>query len=348
MGRHPPSVMSSIPTHSISSHERSQTSQLIIENASCNDATTTNTSNYQSNINSLIQEQIPQAKPTVTGTVNQQTTTITIPSSPQNISNTNNTSISSGNEINTNQKVNIKSNSFSDNYSHLSPSEPNTPNHIINPHPTSSISLHSTHININSNLPMGSLITTKPVDSIRLYFNNINGARPYHDWTRRKAANHQLAELHVDIFGAADTNLDWSFQSCQIARTTCQLFFKNAVISTSSSSDHGKSDFQPGGTITAITGKWTGRCSHSIADKSGMGRWSGYMLQKANQKYVHIMTAYRPVSASNTGDSHTFYQQNWNIIRNTGNDNPDPPNNSFLTSVQKSCTYIPRAMTSSS
>jgi hypothetical protein len=55
-----------------------------------------------------------------------------------------------------------------------------------------------------------------------------------------------------------------------------------------------------------------------------MGRWTGYSLQASNNSQVHIITAYRPVSTS-AGSVHTFYQKNWNILRNTGTEVPDPP-----------------------
>jgi hypothetical protein len=132
----------------------------------------------------------------------------------------------------------------------------------------------------------------------------------------------------VDIFGAAETNIDWNAQSRQIVRHHCQRFFKNTLLATSSSTNHGSSDFQPGGTLTTVNGKWTGRSTAQISDSSGMGRWSGYSLQKSDSTAVHIITAYRPVKSTES-DSHTFFQQNWNIMRNQGNQKPDPSKQFF-------------------
>jgi hypothetical protein len=100
-------------------------------------------------------------------------------------------------------------------------------------------------------------------------------------------------------------------------------------VATSSSTDHAKTDFQPGGTLTAVTGKWTGRCFDTVKDKSGLGRWSGHSLQTSTTA-VHILSAYRPVQGSNDAANHTFYQQHWNILRDKGNPNPDPPKQFYI------------------
>jgi hypothetical protein len=234
--------------------------------------------------------------------------------------------------INNKTLVNIIENSASEINSNL----PLFDTHSTTPHPsincksTNSISTPSI-IPAKSNLPFGSLFTpVKSSSTIRFYFNNINGVRPYHDWTRLKAAVHTLSEFKVDIFGAAETNLDWTPQSKQIARNMCQSVYKNATITTSSSNDHGKTEYQPGGTLTVVTGKWTGRCSHQVTDKSGMGRWSGQVLQKSDNQLLYVVTAYRPVEVSSVTDSHTFYHQNWTILRNTGHQDPNPPKQFYL------------------
>jgi hypothetical protein len=171
---------------------------------------------------------------------------------------------------------------------------------------TPSISNITTSPSPKSNFPFGSLLSArKSPESIRFYFNNINGIRPYNDWTRWRSAIHTLFQLNVDIIGTAETNLDWTPASRNIARTTCQSFYQNAILTTSSSIDHAKTDFQPGGTLTTVTGKWTGRCFNTVTDKSGMGRWLGHSLQTSTNA-VHILSAYRPVQGSNDAANHTL------------------------------------------
>jgi hypothetical protein len=126
-------------------------------------------------------------------------------------------------------------------------------------------------------------------------------------------------------------------QTRQVARSICQSLYRNAVLSTSSSKDHGKSDFQLGGTVTTVTGRWTGRCTQQIQDKTGMGRWSGHTLTKSDQTFLHVLTAYRPVAVTTVSDSHTFFQQNWKILSQSGHMNPDPPKQ-FFTDLGKEIT----------
>jgi hypothetical protein len=54
-----------------------------------------------------------------------------------------------------------------------------------------------------TNLPFGDLLLAhKPPDSIRFYFNNLNGICPYNDWHRWRSGNKTL-------FGVAETYIDW-------------------------------------------------------------------------------------------------------------------------------------------
>jgi hypothetical protein len=180
------------------------------------------------------------------------------------------------------------------------------------------------------NLPYGDPITLhKPDTAIRLYFNNGNGIRPYQDWTRFRAACHKLHEMQIDIFVIAETNLDWNTQLTSTARRICQQHYHNAIIATSSSRDHGASDFHPGGTMTAVTGKWSGRSVGSISDSHGLGRWSGVSLRCSHGHAVHILSAYRPVESHSNDTSHTFLQQHRNLLRQAGQAKPDPPKQFF-------------------
>jgi hypothetical protein len=64
--------------------------------------------------------------------------------------------------------------------------------------------------------------------------------------------------MGVGIFGCDETNLEWQQTNTRIATAKLWKQFNNAMFSTSSSIDVGPSDYQPGSTLTAITGKWTG------------------------------------------------------------------------------------------
>jgi hypothetical protein len=195
------------------------------------------------------------------------------------------------------------------------------------------VSEHTTVIPRKDNFPFGDLLTVvKNDDSLRIYLQNANGIRPYSSWDRWRTACHKLAELKNDIFGTVETNIDWNSNLQATARRISQSAYQSSLVSTSSSSDHGISDFQPGGTITTITEKWTGRAVKSFADTRGLGRWSGYTLQRSNNTYLHIVSAYRLVSVSgpNHDNTHTFSQQNWNLLRDEGIPVPDPVKQFYL------------------
>lgn len=172
------------------------------------------------------------------------------------------------------------------------------------------------------NLPFGDLLqSTKPTDSIRFLFQNINGIRSYNEWSPWTHACHSLQELQVDIFGIAETNIKWNKKHQTTARRLCQRHYNSALIATSSSNDITKTDYQPGGTATIITNKWTGRSTSNIHDTSGLGRWSGFKMRRNNNKHLNVITVYQPTISNG---SQTCYQQHMNILRQKGIKNPNP------------------------
>jgi hypothetical protein len=172
------------------------------------------------------------------------------------------------------------------------------------------------------NFPFGDLLSsTKPAGAIRLFFQNVNGIRSYNSWAPWANACNSLNDLQVDIFGIAETNLKWNTRLQETARSICQRHYHSALLSVSSSTDPTRTEYQPGGTATIITNKWTGRSTTSIHDHSGLGRWSGFKLRRNNNKHLNILTIYQPTIS--TGFQ-TCYQQHTNILRNKGITSPNP------------------------
>jgi hypothetical protein len=88
----------------------------------------------------------------------------------------------------------------------------------------------------------------------------MNGIKSYNTWTPWTTACHSLQKFEVDIFGVAETNIKWNAKLQEIARTMGQQrHFHAALLATLSSTDHTRTDYQPGGTATIITNTWTGR-----------------------------------------------------------------------------------------
>jgi hypothetical protein len=88
---------------------------------------------------------------------------------------------------------------------------------------------------------------------------------------------------------------------------------------TSESDIRYENDYKPGGTITAIVGKWQSRILENGTGPSGLGHWS-YFRISSNKRNLIIVTAYKPLK---TQGPHTAWTQQWMMLRET-NRNPDP------------------------
>jgi hypothetical protein len=178
--------------------------------------------------------------------------------------------------------------------------------------------------NIKDNYPFGNILeNNKPNNHIRLYFKNINGAKNYNSWEIWEHACYTLKSYSVDIFGVSETNIKWNAKLRSEARAKCQKqdIYNKVLIDTSSSIDQTINNYQPGGTATLITNKWTGRATQPINDTSGMGRWSGYKLQTNTNTYLNVITVYRPTISKGLS---TCYQQHISIMKRQGQHNPNP------------------------
>jgi hypothetical protein len=172
------------------------------------------------------------------------------------------------------------------------------------------------------NLPFGEqLQSLKAPDAIRIFLKNINGIKNYNSWDSLTEACYHLHEHSVDFIGITETNINWNEKIRSDTRQKFQQNYQSALISTSSSTDPTKTNYQPGGTATIITDKYTGRSVKHIVDLSGMGRWSGIQMKRNTNSNLNIITAYRPIV---TQGIHTCYQQHMSILRNKGINNPNP------------------------
>jgi hypothetical protein len=173
----------------------------------------------------------------------------------------------------------------------------------------------------DSNMPADDCLTAhKSTNSVRLYFQNINGVNK-NNWTDWEHAAIQLQCQAIDIFGCAETNYAWTEASRKLAQHKICKTKQQAQLSVASSNDTGTSNYQPGGVASCITGKLTGRIIEQINDTSGLGRWAGHILIGKHNKHIAVITAYRPTKS--TGHN-TNYQQQWRILRNRDNNDPEP------------------------
>jgi hypothetical protein len=173
------------------------------------------------------------------------------------------------------------------------------------------------HFNHNNdiNLTFGHPIEYNPQYECFL-FHNINGIKDKHNWAQ---INLTMLDLDVTCFGFAEINTtargihykQWT----DISRKT----FTHSRMVFSESDIKMESNYKPGGTTTAIVGKWQARITEKGADASGMGRWTYFVISSNKNKLV-VITAYKPCKT--TGPNTTWTQQ-WLILRERQR-HPDP------------------------
>jgi hypothetical protein len=176
----------------------------------------------------------------------------------------------------------------------------------------------------DNNVATGDILTSiKDPNTMRVYFQNINGIKK-NNWIDWQRAAIQMKKLQIDVVGCAETNLSWTEPIRKYAQFQLTKYLQQANLAVSNSQDIGNTDYQPGGVANCINNKWTGRVIEQIHDPSGLGRWTGHILNGKSQQNIIIVTAYRPIKA--TGFQTTFQQQ-WRLLRRQSNDlnnDPDP------------------------
>lgn len=138
--------------------------------------------------------------------------------------------------------------------------------------------------NKKDNIACGDAINKKQPNTIRLYFQNIRGAKNNNSWDDWIQSANYLQQHEVDIISYTETNIKWTDANKIEARNNIKnikplKYYKHSIISTSNSDDPYGSYFQPGGTCTIATNNFTGRVVKDIGDTSGLGRWSGLRLK---------------------------------------------------------------------
>jgi hypothetical protein len=160
-------------------------------------------------------------------------------------------------------------------------------------------------------------------NNFRIYLQNIRGIKSTGTgWASWERGIQRIADWQVSMFGCTETNLEWNISNRSQVHKIGKKYCKQITTSTSSSDDTNLTDYQPGGTLTGVVGKWTGRVNNRIQDLSGMGRWSGIRMRGNNDTFTSIITVYRP-NKDTTGII-TCYQQQWRLMRNNGVAKPEP------------------------
>jgi hypothetical protein len=173
-----------------------------------------------------------------------------------------------------------------------------------------------------AHLPFGNLMTTKEDGNIRLYLQNINGAKLSYQQEAWQYATDYIKEHNIDYAGLVETRIEWNTKNQTIVKKQLQKTFTHSSLSTSMCRTHVLNEGTPGGTACIITNQLVNRKTNNIIDESGLGRWTGATFALPSYK-LHIITCYRP-NKDNKVNSNTTYQQQIRILKQQGNDNPNP------------------------
>ena len=145
-----------------------------------------------------------------------------------------------------------------------------------------------------------------------------------------------LKDAQVDGFSFAETNLRWTPEQTQTARSLGRKWFRQFRLATLSSNDPTTREaYQPGGTCTGITNNLAGRITKQGSDPSGMGRWSYFclegqtlpqnMTQEATKRKIYVVTAYCVAQPDSASPGHeTAFMQQKRILTLRGEDKPKP------------------------
>ena len=176
----------------------------------------------------------------------------------------------------------------------------------------------------------GASMDTHNQDSIRIYFQNINGllmGTKEERWTEHLD---NMKKAGCDIFGLAEPNTNWNSKNIRkIINIIANEKFNNITTNLSENrfQPNSKSSFLPGGTLQSCCNHWTGRILQHYTDPRKLGRWTGHQYRLKENKTLSVITAYRTCYQSLTNlklESRTASNQQVILLQEDGIINPNP------------------------
>lgn len=181
-----------------------------------------------------------------------------------------------------------------------------------------------TSLDITPNETWGDILTTKQPNSLRIYFQNVNGLQPTPTWDKWKEVLSELFRNEVDVAGLVETNINWTPIRSRQANILLRKQFGNGTMINATSDEPSSSVYKQGGTSLLLTGNIIGAIDHGGTDQRGLGRWSYCIIHGRNNIKVVIITAYRICQDTLTTGIHTAYSQQYRILRRQNVLNPNP------------------------
>ena len=138
---------------------------------------------------------------------------------------------------------------------------------------------------------IGDVIKEKSKNTIRFYFENLNGIRSGL-WGTDKGRyfNSLMERLEVDCFGAAETNLQWN-----MARTSPIKILnlkQGSKTVYACNKNETTTEKQQGGTCITMKERYGQYVKKMGKDETGLGRWSWIRIEGKNDIKTTVITAY--------------------------------------------------------
>jgi hypothetical protein len=146
--------------------------------------------------------------------------------------------------------------------------------------------------------------------TFRILLQNPNGIRPSVTEPEFLFSLHICHEIGAGAICLAETNLNWHHTQHKLSLCRClHRNWKTSRFQPSVPTEEFLGNYQPGGTVTIITDRWTSRIITTGMDPYDLGRWSYVTLRGKADTIICIITAYRVCNDKYTGPKTAYQQQ---------------------------------------
>jgi hypothetical protein len=175
-------------------------------------------------------------------------------------------------------------------------------------------------LNLRTNVVFGhDMELPKPDNTTRLVSLNVNGFCRGDDYQDVLETAQSLKTSSSNIAAFSKTNTDWWTKAAKgKIYEKVQRIYHQARISTSSSIIRCKTLYQPGGTLTMVTDKYTGRVQ-SMGQDGIFGRWSYITMIGKQGQLITVVTIYNVCNQQGTRSGHrTAHMQQLSLLIRQG------------------------------
>ncbi len=156
----------------------------------------------------------------------------------------------------------------------------------------------------------GQALNSKRPNTIRMLVQNIGGIDIHKRGSVKMAALHEFMEnQQVDLVAITECNAAWSKIDPELwPQEQTRFWWDSAHWSlTHNRQDPDAAVYQPGGTGLLVVNQLAHRAQRPGDDTAGLGRWCWARLRGKGNKYLRLISAYRPCPSA--GPLSTYQQQ---------------------------------------